>query len=86
MKEMIDIINQSEYHPRMLFNASGEAIKAAKDRGMVVHGVNMSGYFTTETFMMSMDCISKSFGASPSNPIAMIGDGARIHVTPEVRL
>ncbi len=81
---MIKTVNSSTFHPPDMWQASPDAIKAAKDRGMMVLGVNKSGYFTTESFLMSVDLIAKSYGASPSNPIFFVGDGARPHVTPEV--
>ena len=86
MREMNNLINEIDWNPKGMFEASKQAIKAARDRGMTVVGVNMSGYFTMETFALSIDNICKSFGASPSNPIMFVGDGARIHVTPEVWL
>ena len=85
MKEMNDLINQTNWSPKGMQVASDEAIKAARDRGMTVVGVNMSAYFSMESFALSVDQVCKSFGASPSNPLLFVGDGARIHVTPEVR-
>ena len=84
-KEMIKTINESDYSPNGMLHASEETVKVARDIGMQVIGVNMSAYFTQETFLMAMDSLGKAHSASPSNPMFAIGDNARIHVTPEVR-
>ena len=83
LKEMITAINDSNYSPTGMRKASEEAYKAARDVGISVIGVNMSAYYTTESFIMSLKNLSESLNASPSNPIFDV-DNARIHLTPEV--
>ncbi len=84
LKDMIKTINNSDYSPKEMRKPSEEAIKAARDVGMEVIGVNLSAYFTAESFLWSLDLLGKAHHASPFDPIIVIGDNARVHITPAV--
>ena len=85
MKSMIATINATDHSPQNMFQPDNETIEEARKYGMHIIGVNLSGYFSTEAFMMGMHLMGKTYNSSPSSPILAIGDNARIHVTPQVR-
>ena len=84
MKTMIKTINETDHSPQNMFMPSSETVEIAREYGMHVIGVNLSAYFTTESFLMGLHLMAKTYNSSPSSPILAIGDNARIHVTPEV--
>ena len=63
---------------------SEESIEAAMEWNMNVVGVSTSAFFNTEAVLLVLENLAKKKGCSPRNPLLVMGDGAKIHVSAEV--
>ena len=84
--EVTDWVNQNPFEETLrMKEPSEQSHAAAKKYSMNVIGINSSAFFNTEAVMLTMEKLHINMNSTADNPIIVVMDGARPHITPEVR-